>query len=93
MRTGGAACGLVAFAHGSGSSRLAPASSARHAEGAPQGVTADAGSSGDRALQALNLSLSLRFLHVLSEDDETVQDVHAQDETAEAPPRVSPRAD
>ena len=83
----GAARGRVAFAQGSGSSRLAPASSARPAEGAPQFVTADAGTSGDEPLRAL-LSRLLRFVHVLSEDDETVEDVYAQGETAEAPPRV-----
>jgi len=52
------------------------------------GVTADAGTSGDEALRALHLSRLLGFLDVLSEDDETVEDVHAQAETAEAPPRV-----
>ena len=45
-------------------------------------------SRGDEALRALHLSRLLRFVHVLTEDDETVEDVHAQGETAEAPPRV-----
>ena len=53
-----------------------------------RGHHADAGTSGDEALRALHLSRLLRFLHVLSEDDETVEDVHAQGESAEAPPRV-----
>ena len=32
---------------------------------------------GDETLRALHLSRLLRFLHVLSEDDETVEDVYA----------------
>jgi hypothetical protein len=43
LRVPGAARGLVAFAHGSGSSRLAPACSARRAEGRAGGVITDAG--------------------------------------------------
>ena len=85
----GAARGLVAFARGSGSSRLAPASSVGLPLRARSRSPLTQAPAVTKALRALRLSRLLRFLHVLSEDDETVEDVHAQGESAETPPRIS----
>ena len=86
----GAARGLVTFAHGSGSE---PAWRRRlpHVplKGALERSSLTQAPAVTKALRALHLSRLLRFLHVLSEDDETVEDVHAQGESAETPPRIS----